>query len=89
MIFKVHQKYLSQGFTIYTSNLTLSRKSIQLPEAAAVLELLFAAMYGRPLPDLIVPDFNTLYGLAEAVEKYRVDKELERCKKLMTYANKY
>ncbi|KAF5379850.1 hypothetical protein D9615_005820 [Tricholomella constricta] len=57
---------------------------IDLPENAAVLELLFQFVYPRRQPSLAKLDFNVLAQLSEAVEKYMVYPAQQICASMMT-----
>ncbi|KAM6490884.1 hypothetical protein JOM56_013678 [Amanita muscaria] len=57
---------------------------VSLPETSDVLELLFAFLYPKPLPDVKGLPFKTLAHLAEAAETYQVFSAMMICNMRMT-----
>ncbi|KIL60514.1 hypothetical protein M378DRAFT_83615, partial [Amanita muscaria Koide BX008] len=63
---------------------TIKDEIVHLIETSEVLELLFAFLYPKPLPDVKGLPFKTLASLAEAAEKYQVFSAMMICSMRMT-----
>jgi hypothetical protein len=87
VLFQVHRMNLemhSEGFAAAGEcTIPASSEALDLPETAAVLELLLQYMYRQPQPDLTQVKFVDLSDLAEAAEKYQVYPAMEICKVMM------
>lgn len=84
----VHRKNLdthAEGFAPTGIATPPLGEAVALPEASAVLDLLFQYMYPQPQPDLTKVEFSILAQLSEAAEKYQVYSAMEICKFHMQY----
>lgn len=52
---------------------------VELTEDSTTLDLLFQFIYPRRPPDLNTIDFEVLYSLAEAAEKYELHFAMDLC----------
>lgn len=80
-IHKINLETSAEGFP--PSQFSTQGEIVPLTETAATLELLFCFVYPSEFPDLEDRDFETLYALAEAAEKYRVYAAMALCKILL------
>jgi BTB/POZ domain len=85
VLFKVHRKNLELHSDIFADGgivsgpETTSTEVVQLSETSTVLDLLLQFMYRQPQPNLGEVDFETLDGVAEAAEKYKVHAAITVC----------
>lgn len=78
LIHKINLQTSADGFP--PAEFATKGETVQLTETAATLELLFRFVYPQELPDLENEEFETIYSLAEAAEKYRVYAAIALCK---------
>jgi len=89
ILFKVCSKDLATLSGAFpTPELTIPRadETIQLPESASVLKLLFQFMRHQRQPNMSAVPFSVMAPFAEAVEKYDVFPATEVCRVYMTAA---
>jgi hypothetical protein len=56
-----------------------SRETVEMTETAQTLELLLQFIYPQPQPNLSDLDFEVLYPLAEAAEKWKIYAAMTPC----------
>lgn len=90
VFFHLQRKYLEVNTGAFPGSEFDTRGEItHLTETSAVLHLLFQFVYPRREPSIDDIDFNTLYALAEASEKYEVFHAMTICRIQMKYALQY
>lgn len=85
-LFHIHRKNLETnagGFP--PEEFDTRQEVVSLTETASTLELLFQFIYPQRHPDLEFTEFELLYPLVEAVEKYEVYSAINICKIRMRY----
>ena len=66
-----------------SGSVAIASKPIPLTEPSNVLALLFSFLYPKKVPETLGDIFETVLGVAEAAEKYRVHLAILVCKKLL------
>lgn len=86
-MFHLQRKYLEANTGAFPGSEFDTRGEItHLTETSVVLHLLFQFVYPRREPSIEDIDFETLYALAEAAEKYEAFHAMTMCKIQMRYS---